>query len=110
MSPVREGPEIKLSARGVPPCPARINANASSMPDTRRSARTIATCVSGNIAVAVGVAALDVMTIVPVSAIAQKEPVMPKRSLPNVGRDSIESPAADQSSVANSGQQTPTLG
>jgi hypothetical protein len=50
------------------------------MPDTMRSARTTATCVSGKSVVAVGVCAPVSITSVPVSAIAQNAPVMPMRS------------------------------
>ena len=48
-----------FTARGSIPRSRRISANASSMPETTRSARTTAMCVSGSSVVAVGVSAPD---------------------------------------------------
>jgi hypothetical protein len=76
-------------------------------PRDHASARTTAMCVSGSSADAVGVSALVVSTSVPVSAMAQNAPVMARRSCPDVGRDSMASPAECQSRSANSGQHTP---
>ena len=82
MSAVRDGPEMKFTARGSTPRSARSNAHASSMPRTMRPLRTTAIWVSGRRLVVAGVRGPDKVISVPVSAIAQNAPVMPTRSEP----------------------------
>ncbi len=103
MSPVRDGPDTKFTARGNTPRSARISANASSCPATMRDALTSAIWVSGSSAADAHVVGLDSRTSEPVSAVAQKQPVMPMRS-PSTGfLNSTASPAPAQSSASSVG-------
>ncbi|KAG0162332.1 hypothetical protein DFQ30_002303, partial [Apophysomyces sp. BC1015] len=74
MSPVRDGPEMKLTVRGNSPRSARISVKASSRPATMREAGTIAICVSGSRPADTNSFSPDSNANVPVSAIAQKQP------------------------------------
>jgi hypothetical protein len=75
-----------------------------------RAARTTAICVSGSRLTAAGVSGDEVIISVPVSATAQKQPVMPTRSASRAPRVSSFRPAPAQSSPASEAQATAEVG
>ena len=73
---------------------------------TMRATGTMAMWVSGNKLTLAGVGAAESSISVPVSAIAQKQPVMPTVSVSIAARTATSSPAATQSSPARSAVTT----
>ena len=106
ISPVRDGPEMKLTARGKSPCSLRSSAKASSMVGTRRDSGINAMCVSGSRLTVAGVSGPESSISVPVSAMAQKQLVTPTLSASPAPRDAAMSAWPAQSSRASSGETT----
>ena len=77
------------------------------MPATMRDAGTTAICVSGNRLVAAGLSGAEQVIGVPVSAMAQKQPVTPTGSASRAARGAIVGPAPAQSRAAGRGHTTP---
>ena len=75
-----------------------------------REACTTATWVSGSRLTAAGVSGEEHIISVPVSATAQKQPVMPTRSASRAPRASTASPAPAQSNAASAGWTTAVFG
>ena len=95
-----------MTARGNSLCSLRSSVKPSSIAGTMRDTGTTAMCVSGSKLVVAAVSGPESSINVPVSAMAQKQPVMPTGSSPLAARAAASMPAPAQSSPASEGQQT----